>query len=268
MAARTPRRWFACVVAIGVFATGCSSGRREALLPPETFSWVRQPIAFAPPPGRWERQGDGGGGWTGVRFILRGGGGQCIGVEANRQFAERDRRQAIARLAGQVDSLTQNEFLQELSLARPRTDDPISERESEASRAINASLDRAVEDYLGGNRAFVASDLEAALRGAMAYEPGLAELLPAIRLWPERMQEPDRWRLGRDRDTVWAGRPAFASDDTLIAPEQTLLYHQVFWVVKGCAFKATFQGRPENLNVFHRVVDSIQFPEPRDAWTR
>ena len=45
-------------------------------------------------------------------------------------------------------------------------------------------------------------------------------------------------------------------------PEQTLLYHQVFWVVNGCAFEAIFQGKEENLETFHRVVDSIRFPEP------
>lgn len=47
---------------------------------------------------------------------------------------------------------------------------------------------------------------------------------------------------GRERDTVWAVRPAFASDDTLALPEQTLLYHGAFGVVNGVAFKAVFQG--------------------------
>src|SRR6185503_10254812 len=114
-----------------------------------------------------------------------------------------------------------------------------------------------------GNTGFASADLQAALRAAKNYEPTLEEVLPTIRLRPERTQNPEYWRIGYERDTVVAGRPAFASDDTLVLPEQTLLYHEVFWVVNGCAFKATFQGREENLATFHRVVETIQFPEPQ-----
>jgi len=79
------------------------------------------------------------------------------------------------------------------------------------------------------------------------------------------MQEPERWRIAYERDTAWAGQPAFASDDTLITPERPLLYREIFWVVHGCAFKAVYQGMPENLPTFHRLVDSIRFPEEADA---
>lgn len=251
----------AAVVALALaFAPGCVKGP-ERLGPEETFHWVAQPIAFSPPPARWERQGDNGGGTLGVRFILRGGGGQCIGVAAYRLLAERDRREALEGLIARHDSLSRREFLDSLGLARARTDDPISEREAGAALRINAALDRAMTDYLSGSAGFVASDLDEALRAAVAYRPTLEELLPRIRLVPSRMQEPDRWRLGYERDTTLAGHPAFASDDTLIAPERPLLYHQVFWVVHGCAFNATYQGTAENLGTFHRVVDSIRFPE-------
>jgi hypothetical protein len=258
-----------CVfVALLVWAgltAGCGGSQQEALLPAETFSWVRQPIAFAPPPSRWERQGDNGGGTLGVRFILRGGGGQVISVAAYRRLAERDRRAPLARLVTRRDSLSQHEFLRELSLVRPPTDDPISEREAETARAINQSIDRASSDYLAGSMGFVASDLDIALQAATRYQPTLEELLPHIRLDPGRSQGPIQWRIGYERDTVIAGLPVFASDDTLITPEQTLLYHEIFWAVNGCAFKATFQGRLQNLDTFHRVVDSIRFPEPKDG---
>lgn len=248
---------------------GCGpAARDEPLLPEETFHWVRQPIAFSPPPARWERQGDNGGGMLGVRFILRGGGGQLIGVAAHRLLAERDRRQAIARLIARRDSLDQRQFLHELALVRPRRDDPVSEREASVARAIDGAIDRAIEDELAGNANFVAGDLDAALRAAESYAPTLAELLPHLKLRPGTMQNPEWWRLGYERDTVIAGEPAFAGDDTLVVPEQTLLYHEVIWVVDGCAFKATFQGREENLPTFHRVLDSIRFPEAGDAAIR
>jgi hypothetical protein len=243
------------IVAAGCGANGPGS---EAA---ETFTWVRQPISFSPPSGPWERQGENGNGTLGVYFILRGGGGQCISVGAYRLLAERDRREALAKLISRRDSLSRREFLDYLSLVRARTDDPISDREAAAAQAINAALDRAMTAYLSGSNGFVAADLADALAAATTYEPTLPDVLPKIRLVPERKQEPSRWRIGYERDTTIAGLPAFASDDTLITPERPLLYRQIFWVVKGCAFHTTYQGTSENLETWHRLIDTIQFPE-------
>ena len=257
----------AALALVLVGALSCSRGTPGAqkLGPEETFNWVRQSIAFSPPPSAWYRQGDNSGGLLGVRFILTGGGGQCISVYAHRQLAERDRREALARLIARRDSLDRSEFLRELSLARPRTDDPISERESAVASDIDAAIDRAVDDDMAHQPGFVAADLERALAAAKSYEPTFQELLPRIRLRPERMGEPDRWHIGYEHDTTLAGRTAFASDDSLYAPERPLLYHEIYWVVNGCAFKAVYQGTAQNLPTFARVVDSIRFPGDADV---
>jgi hypothetical protein len=260
---RDPRALRLVVLAL-LAVMGCASPPSK-LAPAETFHWVVQPIAFSPPPQAWERQGDNGGGLLGVRFILRGGGGQCISVYAHRQLAERDRRAAIARLIARRDSLSQRQFVNELSLARALTDAPVSVREAATAQSINDAIDRAMRDTFDDQPGFVAADLDAALRSANAYEPTLAELLPHIRLVPERMQEPARWRIAYERDTTLAGEPAFASDDTLITPERPLLYREIFWVVDGCAFKAVYQGTDQNLRTFAQVVDSIRFPKGDDV---
>jgi hypothetical protein len=241
-------------------AGGCARPL-EPLGASEKFDWVAQPIAFSPPSSRWQRQGDNGGGMLGVRFILSGGGGQCISVGAYRMFAERDPREKIERLIARREAFTDRELLHELSLARARTDNPVSEREAIMAATINDALDRAVRDHFAGQPGFVAADLEAALRAATSYELTLPEMLPSVRLVPSRMQEPARWRIGYECDTTLAGRPAFASYDTLITPERPLLYREIFWVVRGYGFKAVYQGTPENLDTFDRVVESIQFPE-------
>jgi len=255
----------ATILALATTA-GCGGGGPEPLGRAETFHWVAQPITFSPPSGKWERQGDNGGGMLGVRFILTGGGGQCISVLAHKMLADRSRREAIEKLIARRDSLSRREFLREISLARARTDDPITDGESAAAVEINASLDRAMNDYLSESPpTFVDNNLAAALRAAKSYEPTLAELLPRIRLHPEQKQEPERWKIAYERDTTLAGHPAFASDDTLFTPERPLLYREIFWVVNGCAFKAVYQGTPDNLKTFAQVVDSIQFPEEADA---
>lgn len=255
----------AVLVLVMALTSGCAGEAEQSPVRAETFTWVAQPISFSPPPPRWERQGDNGGGTIGVRFILTGGGGQCISVVAYREFAERDRRRAIARFISRRDSITGWQFQHELSLVRARTDDPLSDREATTALAINDALDRALTDYLADSPNYVAADLDAAERAADAYEPTLEEALPAIRLRPERMQEPQRWRIGCERDTTLAGQPAFASDDTLITPERPLLYREIYWVVHGCAFKAVYQGTSQHLDTFRRVVDSIRFPEGGDT---
>jgi hypothetical protein len=242
---------------------GCSAD--EPLLPSETFHWVPQSIAFAPPPAQWRREGDNGGGMLGVRFVLTGGGGQCIEIAAHRGIAERDRRDAISKLIARRDSVGQNEFLNEVSLARAGTDTPLSEREAEAARTINAALDRATSEYLAGRSGYVEAALYEALAAAHAYRPTLDDVRWTLRLRPDQMQEPDRWRIGRERDTTLAGYPAFAGDDTLITDERPLLYHEIIWVVNRCAFKATYQGTKENLKTFRRVVASVQFPAETDS---
>lgn len=96
---------------------------------------------------------------------------------------------------------------------------------------------------------------------ALAHQPTLAELLPHMRLDPNARQDPSWWVLGFGRDTVLAGLPAYVSNDTLLAPEQKLLYRQVYWVVDGTGFQAIYQGRPENQHVFEKMVESVRFPE-------
>ena len=255
---------FALVLLLGLVVTAACA-RDEPLLPSETFHWVEQPIAFAPPPPEWRREGDNGGGMLGVRFILVGGGGQCIEIAAQRDLAERDRRDEITKLIAKRGSLEQNEFLHEISLARARTDSNLSEREAAAARAINAALDRATSAYLQGQSGYVDAALYEALAAAQGFHPTLDDVRWTLKLRPEQMQEPDRWRIGRERDTTLAGYPAFAGDDTLITDERPLLYNEIIWVVNRCAFKATYQGTKENVKTFQRVVASIQFPQEGDS---
>src|SRR5690349_18189389 len=103
-----PRNRFTMVLLLGLVVTAACA-RDEPLLPSETFRWVEQPIAFAPPPPEWRREGGNGGGMLGVRFILVGGGGQCIEIAAQRDLAERDRRDEITKLIAKRGSLEQNE---------------------------------------------------------------------------------------------------------------------------------------------------------------
>ena len=261
------RRAFLPLAVCLLLVPSCSP--KPASRPVETFAWASQPISFEPPPPAWRREGENSGGMLGVRFILTGGVGEVISVTTIRFVGARDRREMIEKLLARSDSLARREFLHDLSLARHRSDEALSEREAEVARAVNGYLDLALEDYLAENRStFVKNDLRAALQAANEYEPTLPEILWRIRLRPEQMQEPERWRIGYERDTTIAGHPAFAGDDTLITPENRLLYREIFWVVNRCAFKATYQGLKKNEPAFDQLLSSIQFPESTSVATR
>ena len=78
------RRSHLVVLVLAAAAAGCGheAATRTALQPPETFSWCAQPISFSPPAPQWTREAEKSGGLLGVRFVLTGGGGQCITVAA------------------------------------------------------------------------------------------------------------------------------------------------------------------------------------------
>jgi hypothetical protein len=243
---------------------GCAPANPAAqvrLGSPEQFDWVPEPVEFSPPPSVWRREGDNGGGLLGVRFILENGGGQVMSVSAYRQWSEKLPKKAILELLADMDSTHKRATLNELSRLRVQVQQPLSEAETQAAYAVNAAVDRAQEDLLADRLSFVRSDIQGALDAIDSYRPSLAELLPHMRLKPEDHPEPARWVLGFGRDTLLAGLPAYVSNDTLIAPEQKLLYRQVYWVVDGTAYQSVYQGRPENQHVWEAMVASVRFPE-------
>ena len=251
---------FACALS----AAGCLSGGKPSAVKlgaPERFDWITQSVEFQPPPNEWRREGDNGGGLLGVRFILKGGGGQVMSVAAYRQWSEKLPRAEILELLDDLDSLDQHNTLRALGRLRVQVTDPLTDGETLVAEAVNAAVDRATEDVLQDRRSFVRGDLQDALAAVDGYRPSLDELLPRMTLQPHQLSGQIHWTLGFGVDTVIAGLPAYVSNDTLYAPEQKLLYRQAFWVVDGFAFQSIFQGRPENQHIWEQMVESVRFPD-------
>lgn len=81
-----------------MISLACARGPRNEvpLGPPETFTWVRQPVECAVPPPVWRREGENGSGRLGIRFILTGGVGEVIALNANYRVAEQEPRPTLA----------------------------------------------------------------------------------------------------------------------------------------------------------------------------
>jgi hypothetical protein len=87
--------------------------------------------------------------------------------------------------------------------------------------SINDALDQVPAHHYAGQPGFVLADLEAALRVASSYQLTLEEILPASGSIPSACMSRSAGGLGYQRDTVLAGHPAFAADDTLITDERS-----------------------------------------------
>ena len=256
-------------VALLLALSGCSRERMldKALpLPPaETFDWAGKPVSFSPPPEGWRREGTNSGGWKGVYFVLTGSVGERIGLADHYQFADRDRRGPLRKLLADLEGMDDREALRAISIARWRTEEPLSDLESSIARSGNEALDRAQRAVLDNDRRTAGYEIEDAIRQADRMELRLEDVLQRVKFRAEGHTVEGTWTVTADRDTVIAGVPAHLVDYTWLSPER--LYHgrEYYFVSGNHLFKADFHGLEQNLELFGRVVSTIAWPEASPA---
>lgn len=243
----------------------CNADRLD---PPETFEWGVQAIAFTPPSPRWRREQENQGGKLGVRFTRTGSVGECMTFATDRLLGEHDRRAALDRLLSHLRIDEPRQVQRQISLARARTDDPLSLNEAAASGAINAALDRALSAHLAGRIEEARDAVGEARNAADSYHLALSDVLERVRFRPDARREPWRYRVTREGKTTIAGHPAYAVDYTLEAPERQLRCRELYVVVNNGVFSAGYQGLPSHLGLFERVVGTIAFPSGAGDATR
>lgn len=257
---RPQTRYAAC--AVGALATlvvaGCG---QPPPAPRETFNWGSQPISFSPPPSGWRREGELSGGLRGVRFIKERSVGEAIGVADYYRLGERDGRARLRELLAKFDRYDRRSFMRALQLVRYRTDEPVSPLEAEVAAAVNAALERASAANLKDDRERAGREVAAALAEADRLRFSLTDVIGVVIFRPERRQEPERYTLLGRRDATIAGQPAVLVDYTFDGPERRYSAREAYVVRNNHLFVATFIGLKENLELFDRVVASIEFPE-------
>jgi len=264
MAAYARRALPALAFAIAAaLASGCAREKPAALGPPETFHWVHQPVSFSPPPPQWERQGYNEGGQLGVFFTHRGSVGERMFVAVHRRLAERDSRDSLNAMLERFDSLDPDAFRRAIGHARAPTDNPLSEDEARMARIVNEDLDRAAAAYFAGRPDEARWAIESALRAAEAYEPDPEALLERIRFRREDRQQPERYGAVSESLITVDGRQALMLDYGFRGDSDSLECREVYVIVNGAPFHASYMGLEKNRPLFDRVVASIRFPQRR-----
>ena len=244
------------LAAFALALTGC----KPAVAPRETFNWSAQPVAFAPPADGWRREGSDNAGARGVRFVKEGSVGEAIGIGEWRALAERLRVVQLTELLDKFDTYSRREFPRAVSLARSRTDDPISPLEGEVAEGVNGALDRALAAYFGNDADGARKEVAAALAEAERLQFSLDDVLDRVIFTVEGKQEPRRYVLLERREMRVAGQPAVVVDDTVDTGQRVMQCREVYVVSNNHLFIAHFIGLKENLELFDRVVAGIEFP--------
>jgi hypothetical protein len=255
----------AALALAAALAGACAKHSRPEMVlgPPETFDWVSQPIEFSPPPPKWERQGYNEGGQLGVFFTHRGSVGERMFVAVYRRLAERNPRDSVNALLERFDSLDPDAFRRAIGDARATTDNPLSEDEARMARIVNEDLDRAAAAYFAGRPDEARWAIESALRAAEAYEPDPEALLERIRFRREDRQQPERYGAVSESLITVDGRQALMLDYGFRGDSDSLECREVYVIVSGAPFHASYMGLEKNRPLFDRVVASIRFPERR-----
>jgi hypothetical protein len=254
----------AMLAVLAALVAGACAAPAPRLGATETFTWSRQPITFAPPPALWYRDGHGGSGMRGVRFTLAGSVGEWMYVAENYLVAERDARERLVELRDHFESYDDRDLRRALALARYRTDDPISESASRVADDVNAALDEAMTAHLNGDPVTARQRLDRALETAEKLHYTLDEVVERVAFRPERLPEPERVTIASRHKGQLAGREAVFLDYTYAARERTYRGREVYVLEGTHLFAAGFFGLPSHLELFDRVVATIDFPKELD----
>ena len=240
---------------------GCDAGPlNSAGSKPETFDWAGEPIAFAPPPSGWRREGESSGGLKGVRFVKEGAVGEAIGVADFHTLARRLRRDEIRRIVDRFDGLDQRSFGNAVRMLYAQTADPFTPLEAQVAAGINDALLLAGAAFANDDRDEARAQLERALAEAERLTFTLPDVVAAVEFTPERRQEPIRWLVLDRRETTVGGVPAVVVDYTFDGPIGSRFGREAYFVHDSHLFVATFIGLKKTVPVFDRVLASVRFP--------
>ena len=266
---RRTRRWLRLIASLATLSVvGCGEewpgGAREIeLLPPETFVWDDQPIAFSPPPEGWVAEREQSGGLFGVRYVKRHSVGERIHVAEFSAVGRRDRCSELASLLDELDELGLREFQGRLQRARPYAKSPIDASEEEGFRKANGRLDGAWDAFREGDLERARERIATAIGDLHWVRYALDEVVAPAIFTGEGLDRLGEVVVAAPRPAQVAGAPARSIDYTFRARDTGRLYHgrEVYVEHNNRLFVASFQGLEENLALFDALVASISLLE-------
>jgi hypothetical protein len=246
---------------------GCSGGATEPapepveLPAPETFTWTgQQPVSFSPPGEGWRSSRYQNGGTEGVDFVKTGSIGEQILVAEHFFLGRRDRCARIEELLRKLESYEPHAFDEAARKARlyvPDEPDPV--KRGKILRA-NEALDAARESFRSGDAFFARVELERALEHARAIRYTIDETVDRVLFTKARNPVYPSLQVASPEDATLAGLPAVMVRFTFEAHGETLIGRRIYVVANNRLFAFGYQGLPENLPLFERVLETVAFP--------
>jgi hypothetical protein len=248
---------------LAVFLAGCreTPPNEVQLPPPELFTWTTgQPISFSPPLETWNRSRYQNGGAEGAEFVLAGSKGEQIYVAERFFLGKRDRCAKIREILEKLDTLDRSGFNRAVGEARHYERDAFNPRQEQAIESINFALERAAEAFARGNEITAGLELERALDLAAGIRFSVEETVDEVLFTRERNPVYPALQVDQPVPGELAGEPALIVNFTFKGHGTPMVGRRVYVVKNNRMFELGFQGLPENLELFERILDSVSFP--------
>jgi hypothetical protein len=254
------------IAAVCVFCSlACGRIAPIELPPSEKWSWGEQPIRFSPAPDDWRRHKGTSGGKMGVYFVKEGSVGERLGLGVYASPARRDRCAELQDMLSKCRELTWHSFIRERHECSIDIWNPLNESEKYYGEQVKASLGRAQEALMAGDRDGVCRDIRLAREQAGRIKFELEDVVDEYMFEPGGGPVPrDRFSVSEPRPTIVANVRAIRVDYTMIGSNR-MTYHgsEIYFMYNNRLFGADFHGLEENLRLFEAILDTVSFPPGR-----
>lgn len=232
----------------------------------ETFTWQgAQPIRFSPPAG-WQSGRSQQGGRNGVRYILSG---QRIAITEYTNVGQLDGCASLQEVLADLGTADFNSLNRKLRTTVRNPVNTSSATEARLLRRLKESTSKAIAALGNDDLKRVRREIDNAIGSRFSSELKLDDYLDQVIYEQTARGDIKRVDIGLPETLLVGGEPAVSIDYEVDISAQyatgvlnkTEVGREVYVMSSNRLFIAAFQGRPENMNLFEQVVDSIAFPD-------
>jgi hypothetical protein len=265
-AARTYLRRMRATFAVGATTvlaaalSGCGGNSQQPLVLPaaETFTWTGgQPISFSPTPAGWKRSRYQNGGTEGVDFVKAG---EQILIAERFFVGDRDRCQRLQEMLRDLDNYDPLTFARLLQRTKLYASEPFNSEEQRMIEVVNTTLDRAGQAYRDDEMFTVRRELSLALEQVGRIRYTIDETVDSVLFTAEKNQVYPKLEVEEPTTGELAGEPIVEVHFRFESHGDFFVGRRIYLVHNNRMFELGYQGREENLPLFERILESVNFP--------
>ena len=187
--------------------------------------------------------------------------GERIRVAESYGLGKRDRCAELLEMRDRLEDYDPRAFRKAMQDARPYIPEPIDDRETRLMNAVGGNLDRVQDAYRMGDFQIARQEIDDALENLGRIRYPLDSVVSQVMYTGKKARnQPGIIEVGETFTGELAGEPTVGIDYTLQYSGRVYHGREIYLVKNNRLFVASFQGLEENLPLFDRLVETIDFP--------